>query len=285
MVYWPGENIFSPGRKGGTGMAELKQAKTQNKTKQSKESVSITPTIDTVNVKNTKDSPAIDPDDISPKEISKMEAQNSTGVLIDSLSMEMRRGYREIELEQVGKIRIYLPDAAIDQQLSDIKAELITALLESDKIITKEQVLDKLRKRDLWDDKREEKEKVLTQDILDIMRDIMYEQHNEKIDVKNLKSLRKRRRDLEQKRTELTATRDYFVVASLESKVDTMLFKHQLVFCIKVPDEDGNVKPLWETIEDLEHDSRKYVVNRLSTLSGYFWNGWSEDLLHEALDI
>lgn len=228
-----------------------------------------------------------DPDDISPETVAKMEATNATGVLIDNLTLEMRRGYREIKdfEDTIGIVRIYLPDASIDQELSDRKSELVAALLESDQIITREQVMDKLRSRKIWDDKKEELEKILTQDILEMMRDIMYEQHMEKIDIEKLKSLRKRRRDLEEQRTKLTTSRDYFTSACLESKVDTMLFKYQMTYCVKIIDKENEILPLWDDLEIFEHDERKYIVNRLSTLAGYFWNGWSEDLLQEALDI
>jgi len=224
-----------------------------------------------------------------PREISNLETINKTNILLNKLESEMKLGHRDVYVTEYGRFRIYLPDVKTDREISDIKIRLVSELLSHEDIITKEEIMDKLRARKLWDNKKEELEQTLTKDVIDLTKDIMYEQHQDEIDFVRLAELKNRKSELEKKRKELTETRDYFLSASLEMKVEIALFKHQMVLCMKqlIKNEDNTESeiPVWNSIEELENDKRKYLVNRISSSAGYFWNGWSEDLLFEALDM
>jgi len=237
------------------------------------------------------DKPA--PEEILPPtddNISLLERINQVGVLVKQIEQEIKRGYRELDTETYGKVRIYIPTPEIEDKITDIRSELLSNLLRNENIMTRGEIIENLKKRKLWSDEKEAQEEKLIQDIAEITRDILYAEHSETINADELKKLYERKMDLEKNLKKLSAMKDYFTNMSLENILEVELFKHQIVLCVKKvkieKDKDGNKKeveePLWENIEQFNKEQNKVEIIEITRQAAYYWNGWHEDLLGPA---
>jgi len=215
---------------------------------------------------------------ISQEEKNQLEIENRTKIHFDRIEQEMHNGYREFEFEDK-RIRIYLPTPGIESQVTDFKAKLIGELIRQQNYVTKSQVMKELRERGVWDDSMDRKIIDLETDIGDFTKQIMILQHADIVNGESLYSLRERRTNLINTRNELISGRDFLLNGTIEAKVDDAVLKYQLVLCAKL--EDG--AQLWESLDALNNETNKKLVNRVTTEAGYFWQGWSEDLLKFAL--
>ena len=214
------------------------------------------------------------------KEIEQLEITNRSGIRSQTIEQEMQRGYREVEIDNYGKVRIYMPTPGVESEITDFKARLIGVLLKQSEYITQDQVMNELRKRGVWNDKIEKDLGLLETDIAEFTKEIMLLQHADKIDADQLFSLRDRRKSLMDKRRSICAGRDMLLQGTIESKIEEEVLKHQLMLCAKTVDDEQ----IWATMDDLSSEHNKKLVNTLVSKAAYFWQGWSEDLLQMALD-
>lgn len=215
---------------------------------------------------------------ISKEEKDTLEIENRTKIHLDRIEQEMRNGYREFEVDDK-KYRIYLPTPGIEDKITDFKAKVIGELLRQSKYITKSQVMKELRDRGVWDDALERKITDMEQDISDFTKQIMIIQHSDTVNGDALYSLRDRRMKMMNARDEIVRGRDFLLSGTIEAKVEEAVLKYQIVLCATHEDQT----PIWNSIDDFYNETNKKLVNRVTTEAGYFWQGWSEDLLKFAL--
>jgi len=215
------------------------------------------------------------------KEVAALELENQTGIHLQKIEQELQRGYKEIEVEDYGKVRIYLPTPGIESELTDYKAKLVgKAIKGGQDYVTKAHVMKFLKETGVWDAETERKLSNLEEDITEYTRKIMITQHANEVDSDTLFELRDKRMKLMEQRQGITSVRDNLFQGTIDAKIEDAILKYQLTLCVKK--EDGTC--VWKSIEELKNETNKKLLNTVVSKSSYFWQGWSEDLLRSALD-
>lgn len=216
-----------------------------------------------------------DTNDINNEKATKID--KVTNLYLERLEQEIKNGYRIFNFSDK-EYRIHLPRVKEDDLISRFKSKMASELLENKDIYMKDQLIRRLQERGVWDDSKEKEEKELREQLGKVMADIMIERAKEDEDVNFLRDLLQERIAIEVKLSNLVETKNNVVSVSLENLLNDSIHKYKMCLCIK--DADGN--QIWGSIDDLDNDNDKLLVNNLSEAALYFWAGLDPSLFSLA---
>lgn len=230
--------------------------------------------------KAATEEPLTQPEDVSfdaPPDISpgiKSEVLDSLD--LERLEQEIKNGYKTIIHEDI-KYHIYLPKQKEEKLVLDFKAELVAKLFGK-KILTKEQVMNELRERGVWNDQKEKQMRGLRDEISNVLRDIFMENSKKKPNKEMLQNLNKQRISLELDLAILTDSISYYMDSTLESEIDREIIKYKMYLLIK----NENDEQIWNSFDDLEDDANRGRINFMASSAIYFWAGLDPALFDAA---
>lgn len=183
------------------------------------------------------------------------------------LESEILNGYKVVDFSDK-KYRIYYPKIKEEQIISDFRTKISLELLNSKDSLLREQIVQNLISRGLWNDDKEKQEKTLRERLGKCLADIYTQKSRKKPDENLLKELVKEKILLEARIDELTSVKLYWTQNSAESKIEENVMKCKLVLCVK----DENDVNVWNSIDEL-HLADKGLVIYLMNQAMYFWMG------------
>jgi hypothetical protein len=219
-------------------------------------------------------------DPLSDSERQTIIEENSKSGL-ERLEQEIKSGYRIIEYDDK-KYRICFPSMKDDEVLSRYKSKIAMEVLKDKTIILRDEVIDNLKERGIWDDKKEKQESELREKYSDCLSQFFLEKNKKKPNKATITQLNVEKKILSEMINVLTKTKDYFVNLAAESRIDEMVLKQKMVLCIKSDDKNECV---WKSLDEFENCNDKGLVNTIISDAIYFWAGLDQSMFDSAPDF
>jgi hypothetical protein len=192
----------------------------------------------------------------------------------EKLQQELKQGFRVVEYE--GKeYYIHLPSVKDEEEIMLFRSKLAGAMLQDKNILTREQLLKQIKERGIWSDEKERQEQKLNEYITELLARIFAEYAKDNPDPNKILAWKREKDKLEQERAILALPKTTVLSYSFESLLELAINKIKLSLCVK--DKDGN--RIWPSVETLEQETDKGLVQFLTIEAQYFWFGWHPDLL------
>lgn len=220
------------------------------------------------------------------KEISPSEDGGETplSLRLEKLKNELRTGFREFEFEDLNeekrRVRFYLPTIKEETLISAHKTRITSTALKDDSFMMQEEVYSILRKRGVWDEEKERKQKQLEKKISECLNEIYLQKSRKKPDQTRLDELRREKISLDIDLALLKAPKATFEEVTLESYIEREVLKYKM--CLLIRDENG--APLWRDLDEYNESDlyNKHLVNTVLAEAYYFWAGVDPALFDAA---
>lgn len=216
-------------------------------------------------------------DEKSELEERQKKVDNATNRVIEELEIQVKQGYKEfVYKDQIFKI--YLPKTKEDTELARYKSKLSAELLKNKDLMLKDEVINLLKERGIWDDAKEKKENELRERLTKNMADTFVEKNKEEPDQEILKELRQEKISVNLDLMLLSQTKDYFYASTVETQIEEQMTKMKLCLCIK----NENDQRVWNSLDELENYNDKAFINLITMEAIYFWAGLDQALFDSA---
>lgn len=196
---------------------------------------------------------------------------------LERLQQEIKSGFKSLQYENKTYL-IHVPKLREERMILDYKSGLTTKLLADDGKMTKDEVMNSLKKRGIWSDEKERRLQSLRDETSNIFKDIFIENSKSKPNEKNLDTLNKKRVDVELEIAILTDSLSKYLDATIESEMERDINRYKMV--ILITDEFN--QPIWNSLEDLDNDPDRGRINFLISAGMYFWAGLDPALFEVA---
>lgn len=196
---------------------------------------------------------------------------------LDLLSKEIEQGYREVEYKDKSYF-IHFPTTNEETELSKFKSKTTSALLRDPDIMLSDEILESLRKRQVWDAEKGLKESELQKKLGESWGMLLTEQAKDNPNEDKVMELTKQRMLLQLDLDMLAGSKKELLNYSLESQVESKVNLYKVYLCTK--DNEGN--KVFNTFDDFSNADR-VLQNTLLTEGLTFWSGMNRAMFELAL--
>lgn len=213
-------------------------------------------------VEEEKEIPTVASVDESQREEKKKEIKEE--VLSKQIELELKRGYREVEIEPYGKLHIYSPTIEDDYEGDNAYAEEISVLLIEEKLPTTEEMAEKLEKRGLWTPEHDDRLKDLQEENSQLAAEIIVlradYKESKSVKLKNkINKLEDEHRKAKEEFLKLNAIKSKYFSFTVEGRAEEKRLVLKMSRSIRKPDGTK----LWESAEKLQKEKNREPVSRL----------------------
>jgi len=193
---------------------------------------------------------------------------------------EIKKKYKSITLPAFkGKtdcvVHIYHPNPGEASIASDAYSEAFSKFISNSNLLTKDQLLEKIKEKGIWGDKDEALIESLRDDLHDIELNVAQMRKRgrytkQQMDVWRSKwyAVKNQLHDVLRKQTELLSN-------SIEGRASEQEIKVKMSLCVKYPDG----KRVWNSVEELNNEEEFNVVIFLVKECMMFWSGLTQEII------
>ncbi len=202
---------------------------------------------------------------------------------------EINSKYRSIKLDEFRgnkdvEIHIYQPTSKEGAIASDAYTHKYNKLMRDPDLLTKKQMLKIMEERGIWGKEQEDKYTNLQDDMQEIRlatQKLRANAERRKVpedDPRVKKDLDNLRKQFEGKHREgiaMLEDKASYLSRTIEASAEEEEIKTKLSLCVKFP--DGTL--VWPTIEDLEAETDRLAIIKITQESMFFWNGLTQEII------
>lgn len=198
-----------------------------------------------------------------------------------AVEKEILQGFRIVKIHNFKgqdeiTVKIKVPSIEEDGQASRIYTETYNELLLSDKkILTRDEMEEKLKERNLWGSKQEEEIEQIDSRITDLMREGQEMHYKKRVNKDRLKQLRKELISSRERKGIILAKKQTLMSQTIESLAEMASLEYKISQCVN----DLNGQPLWADYNEFKKENNRVVLNELIKECLIFWNGLPQDIL------
>lgn len=196
-----------------------------------------------------------------------------SGLFLEKLELEIKNGYRLFTYKDK-RYKIFMPTVREDTIINEQKTQLVSKLLKNKDLMMKDEIIENLKSRGVWNDTKEREEIKLRESISSIMTEIMVERAKDEPDQETIREKQKDKLSIEIDMNLLTRSKDYLMQSTLESKIDEELLKYKVSLLVKNEDDSR----VWNSVEEFEAYNDKLFINTVSIEGIYFWAGLDQSM-------
>lgn len=195
---------------------------------------------------------------------------------------EIKAKYRsvifpEFKGEKDVEIRVYHPTPGEETICSNVYTKCFDKLIKDPDILTKKEISKILETRGVYGKEQDE----IIENLREEMGDIEFTVAKMKKSGKYNKTVMSRHREAwKSKREEINrlfAEKNTYLSNTVEGHAEEEEVKCKLSLCVKKTDGTR----VWESLEDLNNESEKFIVIRLLNESMLFWSGLTQEIIDE----
>jgi hypothetical protein len=194
---------------------------------------------------------------------------------------EILQGFRIVKINNFrnqpeSEIKITIPTVEEDAQASRLYTETYNELLLSDKkILTRDEMEEKLKERGLWGQKQEDEIEQIEERITNVMREGQEMHYKKKVNKNRLKELKNELIKLREKKGVILGRKQSFMSQTIEALAEMASLEYKIAKCSL----DSTNQPLWADYESFKKENNRFVLNQLIRECLVFWNGLPQDIL------
>jgi len=211
---------------------------------------------------NTTDIPTVSSVDTEQRKLTKEQIEEDTEA--KKIEMEMEKGYRVITVAPYGEIQLHKPTVKDDYEAELVYAKEIGSLMDSQGLVTLEEMEAKLDKRGTWTKEDKNRLDTIKNEMVSVNTDLFLARSEYK--VKKTPDLKRRIKELDKKYAELRteffkkeSLRSRFMSLTIEGRADERRLVAKMSKCVTYLDG----KRIWENPEDLEKERDSESVGRI----------------------
>jgi hypothetical protein len=226
---------------------------------------------------NSKVTPKKEVELVPPQDV---PAHDVPEAIIKRLEVEMQRGYREVEIENRGKIRIHFPSMVEEMEISDLQAKMYNRLMQDEDMLSEDQIKAILIQRNMWNEEDDKELDRLNMRVANLSADILLSKGDKNPNAERISKLQKDRNSVIEERRTIINRKSAMFKNSIEARVEEHGLALRLSLCVKDP--DGN--RIWEDVDALGAESDRLFISQVMMQALYFWNAWSPDFFEDSLE-
>jgi hypothetical protein len=211
------------------------------------------------------------------------DVESSTKLYLDRLRDEIRQGYREFEYqasseEEPKMFRIYMPTPGNDNEITRFKSRRSTTLLKDTDYMTKDEVMQQLTVRGVWDEEKTIKEEKLQERLNACLRDMYLENSSKIKDYEAMRELELERATVQLDMALLSQSKDTFLDGTIETTLDRDVLRYKLILLVK----DSEGERIWNSEESYDEYADKGLIKEAMEKAIFFWQGLDQSLFEYA---
>jgi hypothetical protein len=192
--------------------------------------------------------------------------------------------YREFKLPgAIGEperiFRVYNPSPKIESSVNMTYTKIYGHLMQDDDCLPEAQIMDLMRKRNLWDDMKDKRMESLQERSVRLRGIIIMS--GETMTVAEMDKKAEEFSEIEKELDELNKMRNSFVQNSIEHRAYESKVKDQLWQCVRILDAQGSESLLWKNMEDIDNETDRILLFRVMNECVTFWQGVPSEFLDE----
>ena len=196
---------------------------------------------------------------------------------------EVETQYREFKVAQfegedrVFRVRFLSP--AEESGVNEAYSAKYGELLQDENMLPSDQIIEIMKKRGLWSDKKDERLDALLQRSARL-KNIIY-LSGDSMTSEEMDKYAKEYTEVETEHAELLSVKNSFIANSIEARAYETRMKDQIWRCVTIVKEDDSEEKYWPTAEALGAEQDKVLISRVMNECIAFWQGVPSDFLEE----